>query len=231
MEEQIVQEISPEEIKKQKNRERMAKARAARKPKPEKISAPAIHIDKRAKEEKVVFFTESDMGRNKETGEQFIKHQHPTWYGRKQKEDLKEEIRMLEKGIENKYFKPEDMGAMKEKLKKAQKLMDTIDETKPAFEKEKDTIKKVRDEAEAALAPTMYKRSDEKKGLVDAHELAELWSQPKIEVSNLVAQIARQNGIEVTNDRKMNQTNLTRVWQFARAALGESRNAEILRKD
>ena len=216
-------------------KERMAKARAEKKSKvhieevkPTITAAPAVHVKQ---EEKVVFFTETDYGRKRETGEKFIKHQYPRWYGRKEKEDIAEEIRMLEKGIENKYFPAGEIGAVRERLKRAKTVMDDIDQQMPSFEKQKDTLAKLRTEAGESLAPTMYKRNEETKGLVDAHDLSELWSQNKIEVTPLVADVARQNGIEVTKDRKMNQVNLSRLWQLASAALGESRNPEVLRRD
>ena len=223
MSEAEIKELSPEE-KKQKKRDQMAKVRAARKPK----EAPAVHL---SPEDKVVFFTETDYGRKRETGEKFIKHQYPRWYNRKEKADIAEEIRMLEKGIENKYFPAGEIGAVRERLKKAKSAMDSMDQQMPEFEKNKDKIARLRKEAAESLAPTMYKRNEENKGLVDAHELSLLWSENKIEVTPLVADVARQNGIEVTKDRKMNQVNLSRLWQLASAALGESRNPEVMRRD
>jgi hypothetical protein len=233
--ERVIPEETPEEKKKRLGRERMAKARAGRgKKKPVILSevpveangtAPAIHIDHRSKGERIQFFTEHDIDSNGH-----IKNAYPTYYNSKQRDDIEYEISMLEAGIKGGHYNSASEGIAREKLKKAKEALDKMNEVRPLFEKEKDSIAALTRDAGQRISESMFSREEEKRGLTDAHELARRWTDPCIPVSDQIAEVATRHGM-VVKDKKMNQVDLTRLWQMGQEALGENRDAEYLRRD
>jgi len=223
--------VDKAEARKQAMRDRMAKARAARKEaakkekvKFEPVSAPAVKVEP---EVPIVFFTESDI----DPVTKKIKNTYPTYFNRKQREDLEEEIRMMEKGLDEGYFEKSKVGEVRERLKMAKSSLDKIQEHAPVLEKQKDRIYKMTTELGERIALSMPRREDMKKSLVDAHEEAVRMSEPCIELTPQLAGIALSNGMKISKDRKISRDNAVRLWQLGRSALGESRNSEVLRRD
>ena len=222
---------------------RMAKARAGIRPKARivrtkdavsgakvKTSHPqvAIKVDQRVPAEKIQFFTAHDI--NKEGR---IVNCYPVYYNHREVEDLKEEIRMYE----TKLALPSGFGAMRatyaedaQKLERAKKKLYDLEQVRPDFEKQKDAIAKMTRLAGSVIGDVMPSRDDETRGLADAHEVARAWTELCIKVPDEVAQVAIQNGKRVSKDGKMNLVELTQIWQMGREALGETRNAEVLRR-
>jgi len=173
----------------------------------------------------IQFFTEMDLdpkGR--------IKNTYPVYFERNQEQDIKEEIRRIETGIENRYYTGATMGEAMERLKKAKESLDRIQAIRPQFEKQKDSISKFVKELATEISPAMYRRKELAKNLVDAHEEAKKMVEPVIRLTPWSAKVAHDNGIRVT-DGKISRDDATRLWQMGREALGESRNVEFLRRD
>jgi hypothetical protein len=243
---EIITETDLGEQKKQQARERMAKAREARnkrvKPKPKvKLSpsiklgdpiprpvpeAPVIKVDK-SSDEPIVFFTEADIDPNTKK----IKNTYPTYFNRKQRDDLEEEIRKMEKGLANNYYQQGDIGKVRDTLAKARASLDKIQEYAPVFEKQKDRIHEMNKDLEERIRPSMFTRSDMMKGLADAHEEARRMSEPIIELSPEMAGTALANGMNVHPGNRVSRDTAIRLWQFGRKALGEMTDAESLRRD
>jgi hypothetical protein len=215
------------ELKTKAARDRMAKARAARvkKPIPEVPISPAIKIEK-VLDEPIMFFTESDI----DPVTKKIKNTYPTYFNRKQKEDLEEEIRKMEKGLENKYYQADDIGKVRETLSRAKKSLETLQEHAPSMEKNKDRIYNMTKELSEKIAPAMFSRSDMMKGTADAHEEARRMSEPTIELSPELVGTALANGMKV-HGRMVTRDDAVRLWQFGRRTLGELSDAEVLRRD
>jgi hypothetical protein len=146
------------------------------------------------------------------------------------RDDLEEEIRRLETGLDNNYFPKERIGEVREQLKKAKEAHEKALSINPHFEKNRDTISKMVDELGDNIGRSMFSRSEMMKGLADAHEEARRITEPVIELSPRVAGIARENGITL-HGRKVTRTDAVRLWQLGRYALGETKNAEVLRRD
>ena len=230
-----------QERKRNANRERMAKARAARKIRrivrkdavssaTVKTATPSVaaKIDNRVPADKIMFFTKHDLD-----AQGRIKNAYPTHYNKKQADDLREEIRMYENGLEKGYFDKARYGEVTSKLKQAKEVLDQIEASRPNFEKQKDSIAKIVKDAGELIRDAMYRRDEDRKGLVDPHEVARRWSTPCIKVSDEIATVALNNGKKVTKDGKMNLVELTQLWQYGRDAVDEglSRDAETLRRD
>jgi hypothetical protein len=174
-----------------------------------------------------MFFTESYI--DKKTGK--IVNTYPSYFNRKQKDDLEEEIRRLETGLDNNYFPREKTGEIREQLKKAKTAYEKSMEIKPHFEKNKDTISKMVGDLGEEITRSMFTRSEVQKGLADSHEEARRMSEPVIVLNVRAAQIAQDNGILLHDGRKVTRTDAVRLWQLGRYALGEMRDAEVLRRD
>lgn len=175
-------------------------------------------------EDSIQFFTEMDINSKGK-----IKNTYPVYFERLQEQDIKEEIKRIETGIENKYYTGATIGEARERLKKAQDSLDRMQEIRPKFEKQKDAISKLSRELADAITPAMYRRKDIEKNLVDAHEEAKRMTEPVISLTPFSAKVAADNGIRVTGG-KVSRDDATRLWQISREALGESRNVELLRK-
>ena len=117
-----------------------------------------------------------------------------------------------------------------QKLERAKKKLYDLEQVRPDFEKQKDAIAKMTRLAGSVIGDVMPSRDDETRGLADAHEVARAWTELCIKVPDEVAQVAIQNGKRVSKDGKMNLVELTQIWQMGREALGETRNAEVLRR-
>ena len=222
------------ELKTKAARERMAKARAARGKNPKVTSpvrdyippvAPTVKVEK-ASDEPIMFFTESDI----DPVTKKIKNTYPTYFNRKQKEDLEEEIRKMEKGLDNKYYQADDIGRVRETLSRAKKSLETLQEQAPSMEKNKDRIYNMTKELGEKIAPAMFSRSDMMKGTADAHEEARRMSEPTIELSPELVGTALANGMKV-HGRMVTRDDAVRLWQFGKRTLGELSDAEILRRD
>jgi hypothetical protein len=191
-----------------------------------KDQAPAIKVNP-GSDSPIIFFTESDI----DPVTKKIKNTYPTYFNRKQRDDLEEEIRKMEKGLSNNYYHPGDVPGVKENLKKAKNSLEKIHEHAPVFEKRKDDIYRMTKDLGGVIGDSMFTRSDMMKGLADAHEEARRMSEPVIEVNPVMAGIAVANGMLVSGDRKMTRNDAIRLWQLGRKSLGEMCDAETLRRD
>ncbi len=176
-------------------------------------------------DETIQFFTEMDIDSKGR-----IKHTYPIYFERLQEQDIREEIRRTETGLENKYYSGAGIGEARERLKKAKDSLDKLLEIRPKFDKQKDSINRLTKELATVITPSMYRRKDVSKGLVDAHQEARKMVEPVITLTPWAQKVAITNGIRV-KDGKVSRDDASRLWQMGREALGEERNIEILRRD
>lgn len=195
---------------------------------PDPTPAPEVVV-KPSTPSTVKFFTEDDMGRDK-NGNLFIKNAYPTHMSRKQVDDLEEEIRMTEYGLENNHFPPDRIGEAKERLVRNRKALDRMRELEPSFKANEDAIVGAERELSEQISGSMFTYTDMMKGTADPHEIARRATEPVIPVSGPVAQMALANGIRVDSRGRITGTDATRLWQMCRTARGETRNPEVLRR-
>lgn len=178
---------------------------------------------------KVTFFTESDIDSKGR-----IINTYPTYFNRKQHEDLEEDIRRYNAMIAQSDGNPTlrgHVGVFREKLKECKSRLEAMDKVRPEFKRNADTINKMTVELGEKIGESMFTRSDMMKGLADAHEEARRMSEPVIKLTPEMAGIAKANGISFDRNRCISRNAATRLWQLGREALREPRNAEMLRRD
>lgn len=194
----------------------------------ESASAPEVVV-KSTTSPAIKFFTEDDMGRDA-NGNLFIKNAYPTHMSRKQVDDLEEEIRMTEYGLDNNHFPPDRVGEAKERLVRNRKALDRMRELEPTFKANEDAIVGVERELSTQISDSMFTYTDMMKGTADPHEIARRATEPVISVSGAVKQMAMANGIRIDSRDRITGTDATRLWQMCRNARGEMRNPEVLRR-
>jgi len=211
-----------------------AKLQAAREKIHELESKPAPTLQiKPSEEETVTFFTEMDLGIDK-NGKTYVKNAYPLHYNEKVRQDLVNEIDRLETAEKDATINPSlsgHLGPIKEQLAKARNTLDKMDEVKEKIRINKDTVNKVRNSLGEKIRESMPKLSAMMNRTADAHDEAMKMTTPCIELTPQEAGIAKRNGIRVGSDRKVSRTEATMLWQYCGNALGETRDAETLRRD
>ena len=194
--------------------------------------APVIQV-KPSTDETVTFFTEMDLGIDKE-GKTYVKNAYPLHYNDKVRQDLVNEIDRLETSERDAMINPNlsgHLGQIKEQLAKARGTLDKMEEVKEKIRINKDTVSKVRNSLGEKIRESMPKLSAMMNRTADAHDEAMKMTTPCIELTPQEAGIAKRNGIRVSSDRKVSRTEATMLWQYCGNALGETRDAETLRRD
>ena len=239
-----VTQKTPAEKKEQAKANRiagMARARAARKAKleiKEVESLPETGIGEIAIKVKpsddgdIKFFSEKDLridGKGNITGRNC---DYPQWYFPKIINDMKEEIRQSQFAIDSGKYPQGRITEAKDKLSSLKKNLSKLEETQPDFTKYKDTLYKVSQDLGSKIAEKMSTRSQQQKGLADAHRDVQIESTPSIDISDSpqIRRMADVNGVRVTNG-KITGGDATRMWQWSRKAIGEDGNSEWLRRD
>jgi len=198
----------------------------------ESRAAPVLQI-KPSTDETVTFFTEMDLGIDKE-GKTYVKNAYPLHYNDKVRQDLVNEIDRLETAEKDAMINPNlsgHLGQIKEQLTKARNTLDKMEEVKDKIRVNKDTVSKVRNSLGEKIRESMPKLSAMMNRTADAHDEAMKMTMPCIELTPQEAGIAKRNGIKVSSDRKVSRTQATMLWQYCGNALGETRDAETLRRD
>ena len=179
----------------------------------------------------IQFFSEIDMNSSHPDS---VGSTYPAWY-------FTESMRQLEDSIEQEkrelkmFNMPESTKPVKvAKIKKMEERLERIKESKGLLKPNTDKLSVFTNELGEKLREIMPSRSDERKGYVDAHDIAEHWTTPCIEVSGELARVAMNNGFQVQkkgNGGKMTELEVARFWKLGRKALGEDTNLERLRRD
>jgi hypothetical protein len=109
--------------------------------------------------------------------------------------------------------------------------MEAIEKSQPKVdEATKDKLNKVRKELGKEISTLLFSRSDMRKGLADARTEAMRVETPMIEVSKDCFEIAKACNVTPVNG-KISRTQAEKIWKISGRFLGESSNAESLRRD
>jgi hypothetical protein len=190
--------------------------------------APAI-IVKPSEEETVTFFTEMDLN---EKGK--IKNAYPSHYNRRVRQNLLDEIDRLERQEHDATMNPNlagHLGIIKQQLSSARDTLSKMDESIEKLRVNKDVVSGIRKSLGEKIRESMPTLSDMHNRRADPHDEAEKMVGPCIRLSDKEASVAVRNGIQVGPDKMVSRTSATMLWQWAGNALGETRDAETLRKD
>ena len=182
----------------------------------------------KSEDESIKFFSEVDL--NATDKSRGIASSWPAWYFETQFENLKQSIEEEERELASETFPKQSIPIKKAKIKKMKERYDAIMEAKENLRVSDDKIARAVEELGPQLRDIMPTRSDDQKGLTDPHQIAKNWSTPCIKVSSEVAQMARVNGMHVSQN-KINEIDAGKLWKIGRAKLGETTNLERLRRD
>ena len=187
-------------------------------------------IVKKGTLEDVEFFGEADKKIDPETGQKRIVSEYPCWYFDTQIEEVKHQIDRLEFQLDNSELPERGIGPAKRELKKLKEMKERIDASTPEISNAtKDELDKTRKELGKKIQEQMFTRSDEQKGIADAHEEYKRQSQPCIELSSNEMMLARKLNIR-TQGNKVSRNDASRIWKIISKSLGENSDTEMLRK-
>lgn len=172
----------------------------------------------------VKFFGKVDR---KEGGK--IKSQYPAWFFDKQIDDLKESIESQERLIKSGAAREvsQDMEARLERDK--QRYKDILESRPELSEGDKDELNKRYKEFGSKIQESMFTHTDMEKGFASPNEEAHRMSDPIIEIKDKGVEILKECNV-IPIDGKVSRNQLTKAWQIIGKALGESTNAETLRR-
>jgi hypothetical protein len=180
--------------------------------------------------EEVEFFGESDKKIDPETGEKRIVSEYPCWYFDTQIEEVNHQIERIKFNLENSELPERGIGPAKRELKKLEAMKERIDESTPQITNAtKDELDKTRKELGKKIQEQMFTRSDEQKGIADAHDEYRRQSQPCIELSSNEMTLARKLNIR-TQGNKVSRNDASRIWKIISKSIGENSDTEMLRK-
>jgi len=222
---------TPAELKEKARVNRIAaleRARAAKKAK----AAEAIPEFSKSSDGDIKFFSETDLRFDDKGNIVGRKCDWAQWMIPKITEDIEEEIRQTEFNIKAGRVAQGKLESVRQGLQAKQKQLAKLQEQTPNFDKHKDLINKISKDVGEKIAETMSTRSEQKKGLADAHRDVEIESKPSIDISSLpqVQRMAASNGVRIVKG-KITGGDAVRIWQWSKKALGENSNPDILRRD
>ena len=215
----IVTELSVQDAKKKANKERMAKARAARGKKVKVVEAAAITV----KDPDIIWFTELDY--NEKGG---VASDFPAYYF--DTNELKEDIRQLSEQLEDGVFTGKKKREQQTKLKSLQDKLDKTENGKPKLAgPTKDKVVAAVREVGEQIKGSMFSYDSHWKQTADPHEVARRMVEPCIEVKNpIVASFMKQRGFEVKNGM-VNQTAASIFFKVGSKLIDEGSDTDRLR--
>ena len=230
---EVTREKTPAEIKKETAKVNriaaMARARAAKKSKSltevkEVMAAPMVVKEK---DNSVInFFTEIDLDSKGNPKASYPFYQNP-----RQLDEIKEDKRKLEQAVSKGYVDADHLPEVQSRINQYSKQMEALEKHNPDMTKNMDRINKLSKTLADVIAPTMFTRKEMKEGLVDPHEEARRMVEPCIELPKEIRETAIKNGIQVGSDGRVSRDNAVRLWQMCNRTLGQSTDAEYLRRD
>lgn len=184
---------------------------------------PAVEA---VKDDGVKFFSEVDLNsKGKVSGV------YPGWYYDQLKDELKEQINFEQYQLDNNLIPKSEINLMSEELNQKKKRLRDIEASMPKLKGlEKDKFAKVRDELGEKISESMFSRTDMKKGFAYAHEEARRMSEPCINLTPDMLELADKCNVRITG-KKVSRTHAEKIWKIVSKTLGEQTNTEHLRKD
>lgn len=212
--------------KMKEGRIRALAARAGRKAKrdakgEQKPPVPEIRVPKKD----LQFFGEGDR---KKDGK--IASEYPSIYFKPQIEELEEEIKKMEGRVARGIVPTSELPIAVKAIEREKAKLDRIRMDEGNVKGHEDALNKCQKEVGEILHDCKYSRTDDGHGTTDPHEVAERWTKPCISLSPEARALAAKANIPMTADGKVNEIGADKLWKLCRAGLGESTNAEILRR-
>ena len=172
-----------------------------------------------AASKEIVWFGEVDL--NKKTG--LPASDYPAWYHDIQIQELKEDIRGIEKAIDLDLYKGKDLMRMREQLSTKRNRLGDIEGSRPSIsDVDRDKIAKARKALGNKIAASMFTSSEMMKGTADAHVEAERMVIPCIKLDNEYEHsLAKSCGMHMV-DGKVSRNNAERIWKITGKVLGEA---------
>jgi len=179
------------------------------------------------KDNTISFFGEIDKHPNGR-----LKSQYPAWYFDNQVEDLTETIRFKESQVDRGLVDRTEMGDFRAKLKRDKERLEQIIDSKPRLPgPQKNRIYSASKTLGEKISDSMPSHTQMQKGLVSANDEADRMSLPCIKLDDKEGELLHTMGIPMTNDGRVSRDSAIRGWQILRKSIGETTNAEILRRE
>jgi hypothetical protein len=189
-----------------------------------------IQIDKDGLEG-IEFFGKVDKKVDPETGEKRVTSDYPAWYFGPQNMKIEDDIGKLERGLKNDEISEKGRPAARKELEILRAKRDEINKSRPQYtSKQMDTVASITNDLGNEIRESMYSRSDEARGLVNAHRELDRQMTPCIPIKGDAITVARKLGCRISNDGKVSGNDANRIWKILRASMNEDSNVEILRR-
>ena len=214
-----------DEATKQAFKERMAKARAAKKL--AKAKEPAVVVAKEPEklDFEIKWFTEVDYN---DKGK--LANDLPAYYFDERIKELAEDIRSMEEALDlGVYTGTRKRDAMKQLEDKKKRHSQIVDGRPKLNDVNRDKVYRSLKEFGQKITESMYSESDMWTQKADPHREAERMVNPCIKVTDdIVGSFVRQKGIKVV-DGKISRNDASLAYKTMAKILGESTNVEDLR--
>ncbi len=175
--------------------------------------------------EDVVFFGPVDRQGRRLDGR--ISSDWPAWYFDVHVDELKSEIEDQQRSLDMGLIHPTEVEITKRRIKEKKARMDEIVSSKPKLKPiQKDRLHLLTEEWGEIIKDSMFTRDEMMMGLAGAHEEVKRMTEPAFRVD---PKIAAAMGVTAQGG-KVSRDELTRMWKIGRKHLGESTNAEVLRR-
>ena len=222
----IVLNTSTEDAKKQAQKERMAKARAARKKKPAVVVAPKTETKSIKLDSEITWFTEvdyNDKGR--------LSGDLPAYYFDVQIAELAEDIRVIEDNLDlGVYTGTRKRDAVKQLEEKKKRHAQIVDGKPKLKDVDRDRVSRSYRELGERIRESQYSESDMWTMKADPQKEADRMVNPCIKITDDIAgSIVKQHGGMRMVDGKVSRNHAITAWKVMGKVLGESTNAEDLR--
>lgn len=231
-EKKIVADTSIEDAKRQAQKDRMARARAAKgknkaaaptpafKPAEEKKKLPPIKLDSEIK-----WFTEVDFN---DKGKVAV--DYPAYYFDARINELKEELKALEEGIDEGVYTGKRLRDARDRLAAMKHKHDSIVDGMPKLKDgDKDKVARSFKEFHETIKESLFTYDEMWKQTADAHEEAKRMEKPCIQIPDeIVGSFARQRGYHIEGG-KLSRNQAAVILKVMGKVLGETVNIDYRR--
>lgn len=161
-----------------------------------------------------------------------VSSEMPAWYFDRQMELMQEEITKKQTALDMGFVARDSEGEYRANIEKETKRLDEIKASKPNLsDRDTDVCAKVYKELRTEIAPSMFTREEEHRNFVRPHEEHRINTLPCIKVSQKGAEIAKANGMDVSDKGELSRNNAVRLQMIIGRAIDSDVNIERLRKN
>mgnify|MGYP001183536645 FL=1 len=157
--------------------------------------------------------------------------EYPAYYFEEHMNELKRSVEDKESQLDQDLIPGQAKTRYRARLREEKERLDQIKESIPKLSgAETDLVVETRKKMGEKIKEAKFTRSDEEKGLADAHEEARRMSEPCMKIeSDFEAHLAKEIGV-TPRGGMVSRTDMERMWKISSRLIGEPSDTEYLRR-